>query len=828
MDKCKTGLGYNAVSPPYNGNFMPSTPDLVYLSLDDFIDVNQYVSEFVVKKPTVESNEPKTASKENGAPLIKDWVSEIPRKDNMYSVDLKNVVPQGGLTCLFVKATSDEFTLWHRRLGHVNVKTINKLVKGNLVRDHLGKFNGKADEGFFIGYSTNSKAFRVFNSRTRIVEENLHVKFNENTPNIAGSGPNWLFDIDALTKSINYKPIVIGNQSNGSVDPLFYASSKDSPGDGFKPSGEEEKKDVEDLGNKDNEVLSTEELRVNQEKDAHVSSTNNNIIVSPTDNVVGIKDNTVDENIVYGYVDDPNMPELENIRIFKDSNEDVFGAEADLNNLKSTFQVSHIPTTRIHKDRPLEQVIGNPHSAPQTRRMTKSVTEHEPKKALIDLPYGKRAIGTKWVYRNKKDERGIVVRNKARMVAQGHTQEEGIDYDEVFAPVARIEATRLFLAYASFKDFMVYQMDIKSAFIYEEIKEEVYVCQPPGFKDPEFPNKVYKVEKAIYGLHQAPKAWKAKSKVTKIPQSSEPPNLDADEAIHKERRDNVERAATTAASLDAERQETIGDRPAQTRFERLSKQSNDLPLSRVNILRSKDDSMKLKELMELCTKLSARIFDLEITKTAQAKEIVNLKKRVKRLERKRQSSTPGMKLFKIGTSRRRSLGKEAASKQGRNDFNDEGFDADINDVFKDVEGDAGQVISVSTDEVFTGDAVNTIGTEVNTASAPVTSADEPINTITKVVTTAEPNTPPTSTTIVIKDEDLIIAQTHMKIRSEKSKARGVVMKEPNADYELAVILQKEEREELTVEEKSRLFMGLMDKIKSILQDLKQKSREENH
>nr|GFC19110.1 hypothetical protein [Tanacetum cinerariifolium] len=122
----------------------------------------------------------------------------------------------------------------------------------------------------------------------------------------------------------------------------------------------------------------------------------------------------------------------------------------------------------------------------------------------------------------------------------------------------------------------------------------------------------------------------------------------------------------------------------------------------------------------------------------------------------------------------------------------------------------------------------TVGTEVNTASAPVTSADEPINTITKVVTTAEPNTPLTSTTIVIKDEDLIIAQTHMKIRSEKSKARGVVMKEPNADYELAVILQKEEREELTVEEKSRLFMGLIDKIKSILQDLEQKSREENH
>ncbi|GJV75684.1 putative ribonuclease H-like domain-containing protein [Tanacetum coccineum] len=126
---------------------------------------------------------------------------------------------------------------------------------------------------------------------------------------------------------------------------------------------------------------------------------------------------------------------------------------------------------------------------------------------LVDLPHGKRAIGTKWVYRNKKDERGIVIRNKARLVAQGYTQEEGIDYDEVFAPVARIEAIRLFLAYASFKDFVVYQMNVKSAFLYSKIEEEVYVCQPPWFEDPEFPDRVYKVEKALYGLHQAPRAW---------------------------------------------------------------------------------------------------------------------------------------------------------------------------------------------------------------------------------------------------------------------------------------------------------------------------------
>ncbi|GJT55509.1 putative ribonuclease H-like domain-containing protein [Tanacetum coccineum] len=123
---------------------------------------------------------------------------------------------------------------------------------------------------------------------------------------------------------------------------------------------------------------------------------------------------------------------------------------------------------------------------------------------LVDLPYGKKAIGTKWVYRNKKDKRGVVVRNKEG--GTGHRQEEGIDYDEVFAPVARIEAIRIFLAFASYMGFIVYQMDVKSAFLYGKIDEEVYVSQPSGFIDPKYPKKVYKVVKALYGLHQAPRA----------------------------------------------------------------------------------------------------------------------------------------------------------------------------------------------------------------------------------------------------------------------------------------------------------------------------------
>ncbi|GJY29023.1 retrovirus-related pol polyprotein from transposon TNT 1-94 [Tanacetum coccineum] len=260
---------------------------------------------------------------------------------------------------------------------------------------HLSKFDGKANEGFFVGYSLNSKAFRVFNSRTRIVEKNLHIRFSENIPNAVGSGPDWLFDIDSLTRTMNYEPIVAGTQSNGFAD------------------------------------------NVNNTNNVNAASTNEV-------NAVGGK-----TSIKLPF--DPNMSALEDYSIFDFSrdNEDV-GAEADINNLDTTIQVSPIPTIRIHKDHPLNQVIRDFQSDTQTRRMSKNLEEHgfeEPKKVihalkdpssieaiqeellqfklqevwtLVDLPIGKRAIRSKWVFQNKKNERGIVIRNKARLVAQGY------------------------------------------------------------------------------------------------------------------------------------------------------------------------------------------------------------------------------------------------------------------------------------------------------------------------------------------------------------------------------------------------------------------------
>nr|GEW94495.1 copia protein [Tanacetum cinerariifolium] len=149
-------------------------------------------------------------------------------------------------------------------------------------------------------------------------------------------------------------------------------------------------------------------------------------------------------------------------------------------------------------------VSSNFEIAPQTKSITRIVKEQGGVTQINDEDFH---TCSKWVFRNKKDERGIVIRNKARLVARGHAQEEGIDYEEVFAPIVRIIAIRLFLAYASFMGFMVYQMDVKSAFLYGTSEEEVYVCQPPGLEDLDYHDKVYKVVKALCGLHQAPRGW---------------------------------------------------------------------------------------------------------------------------------------------------------------------------------------------------------------------------------------------------------------------------------------------------------------------------------
>nr|GEU69966.1 hypothetical protein [Tanacetum cinerariifolium] len=225
---------------------------------------------------------------------------------------------------------------------------------------HEHQFVGNVDEGFFIGYSLNSKAFRVFNSRTRIVKENLHIRFSESTANVVGSGPDWLFDIDALTRTMNYKPIVAGLQSNGFTDPIKESECKD------------------------------------QEKQDNVNSTNNvntagnvNTVIS-TINATGTNEvNVVGENISIELQFDLKMHALEDDSILDFSSDDEDdGAVADMNNLDTTIQASPILTTRIHKDHPLDQVIKALQSATQTRRMSKNLEEH----GFIDEFYGRTYI----------------------------------------------------------------------------------------------------------------------------------------------------------------------------------------------------------------------------------------------------------------------------------------------------------------------------------------------------------------------------------------------------------------------------------------------------
>ncbi|GJU85908.1 putative ribonuclease H-like domain-containing protein [Tanacetum coccineum] len=523
----------------------------------------------------------------------------VPRKDNIYSVNLKSVVPTKGLTCLFAKATIDESNLWHRKesntkspdetsgilktfikeienqldhkvkvirsdngtefknsvmnqfckmkgikrefsiartpqqdgIGEMKNRTLIEVARTMLVdsklpttfwtevvntacyvlnrvlvikpnsktpyelirrrtplidfmkpfgfpvtilntRDHLGKFDGKADEGFFVGYSMVIKAIRVFNKRTRIVKETLNIRFLENAPNVTGNGPDWIFDVDSLSKSMNYVPVVKlkrrqnqGSEEDAGVKPIEVDESEASDKD--RKNEQDSRSDFERLLQQEKQTehpnntnsINTGSTPVST---AEPSSTND----APSSPVNAAK--TSEEHLFEQFSPFKNaftLPDVPNVSLMDDNtrifagaydDEDV-GGQADLNNLETTMNVSSIPTTRINKDHLIELIIGDLHSAPLTRRMSQQNLEEHCLKVwtLVDLPNCKRAIGTKWVFRNKKDEKGIIVRNKVRLVAQGYTQEEGIDYDEVFAHVARIEAIGLFLAYASFMGFIV-------------------------------------------------------------------------------------------------------------------------------------------------------------------------------------------------------------------------------------------------------------------------------------------------------------------------------------------------------------------------------------
>nr|GEW70051.1 ribonuclease H-like domain-containing protein [Tanacetum cinerariifolium] len=536
------------------------------------------------------------------------------RENNMYNVDLKNIVPFGDLTCIFAKATFDESNLWHRRPGHINFKTINKLVKGNLVRglpskvfendhtcvackkgkqhkascktkpvspvnqplqrlhmdlfrptfvkslnkksyclvvtydysrftwvfflatkdetssilktfitgiknqlslknrvlvtkpqnkthyellhgrtpsigfmrpfgcpvtilntlDSLGKFDGKVDEGFLVRYSVSSKAFRVFNTRTRIVQETLHINFLENKPNITGE--------DNVQQYVLFPVWSSGSNNPQNTDEDVAFEEKEPEFEGRKPESE--------VNISSSSIAQTKKHDNKTKREAKCKSPVESLTLyrNLSAEFEDFSDNNINEFNAAGSL-------VPAVRQVFTNNTNTFSADGPSNAVVSP---TYGKSLYVHSS----QLPDDP-NMPELEDITYSDDEYD---VGTEADFNYLAIGTKWGFRNKKDERGIVVRNKALLVAQGNTLEEGIDYEEVFAPVARIEAIRLFLSYASFMEFMVYKMDVKSAFLYGTIEEEVYVCQPPGFEDPDYPDKVYKMVKALYGLHEAPRA----------------------------------------------------------------------------------------------------------------------------------------------------------------------------------------------------------------------------------------------------------------------------------------------------------------------------------
>ncbi|KAJ9565935.1 hypothetical protein OSB04_001901 [Centaurea solstitialis] len=356
-------------------------------------------------------------------------------------------------------------------------------------KDNLGKFDSKSDDGIFLGYSSISKTYRVFNKRRQAIEETIHVKFDESGPTFPHPHDNS--EINQWADSFFQVPDI----------PIADPSPQNLP-DGFE----------------ENSPTPPTQISIppiiNATPITQVTPPEPN---QPT-NSEDFSQTTVSEPAPTNLLPDPSM-----------------------NEASTSGQVYQPPALRWTKDHPIDQVLGNPSSGVKTRRQSGNVclyvnfiSEYKPKEIddalrdpawvsamqeelaefirnnvwlLVPWPRKRTIIGSKWIFRNKLDEIGTIIRNKARLVAQGYKQEEGIDYDETFAPVARLEAIRLFLAFAAHMNFKVFQMDIKNAFLNGKLNEEVYVAQPPGFVDPKFPDHVYKLNKALYGLKQAPRAW---------------------------------------------------------------------------------------------------------------------------------------------------------------------------------------------------------------------------------------------------------------------------------------------------------------------------------
>ncbi|KAJ9551704.1 hypothetical protein OSB04_015749 [Centaurea solstitialis] len=386
-------------------------------------------------------------------------------------------------------------------IGHFRVFGCRCFVLND--REDRHKLQAKSDEAIFIGYSKNSIAYRVYNKRTKLVMESSNVKFDpyaemasehdSSEPGLTGVLAVNLVNPDHVTPTKQQDGASTSTNNLSDLDLLFENFYNEYFGSSSS-----------DSTTNTNSSNIHRETTVNVQEPVSISGPSTSTISEDTSSVESPQ---VQNSII-------PIPENQEIIPIVDSShiqEADIGSSEDISDpipirMESTFDDYSEDLQIVPSFESLQEVPINPD---WFMAMQEEINQFVRLKVwrLVPRPEGKSIIDTKWIFKNKKDEDNIVVRNKARLVAKGYRQQEGIDYNETFAPVARIEAIRMFLAYAAHKDFTVYQMDVKTAFLNGVLKEEVYVSQPEGFVDQDHPEHVYILDKALYGLKQAPRAW---------------------------------------------------------------------------------------------------------------------------------------------------------------------------------------------------------------------------------------------------------------------------------------------------------------------------------
>nr|GEX24042.1 hypothetical protein [Tanacetum cinerariifolium] len=357
-------------------------------------------------------------------------------------------------------------------------------------REDIGKLGAKGNIGFFIGYSANSVAYRVFNWRTKKIIETMNITFDE---------------LSAMAFEQNSSRPGLQSMTSGQISfklKLTYAPSTITP---QRPSEHDldilfEPLHNEYLGGRPSEApKAIPAALVVQNLQAPTASRSFQDFAPVLTN----SSNTPISSYNVDATSQQHAQQQRNLTLLPTA---------------SAMIMFRMPCSR--EDHPLEQVIREPSRPVLIRNQLKTdgdmciyaltVSIMEPKLdvwELVPSPDGIKSITLKRLFKNKHDEENTVICNKTRLVVRGYRQEEGIDFKESFAPIAQMEAIRIFLAYAAQKGFTVYQMDVKTAFLHGSLKEDVYVCQPEGFIDANYPSHIYKLKKALYGLKQAPRAW---------------------------------------------------------------------------------------------------------------------------------------------------------------------------------------------------------------------------------------------------------------------------------------------------------------------------------